>query len=302
MAQPLIAALQKLLDADAPLFASQLTPAQRRHLDTVRQKIGGIACQLQGNSTRYQLTDRQRILNYLRHLQPEVAAAEHAHLPQRAQNIGQSRHSKSGQHAHQSIYVLLKSISENVIWQKQQSEQQQLKLTELTTQYGVAALKIHPDDTWSSQQPLWLIENQALFDQLDWLPSDATGSLLYYAGQLPNRLLDWLAAKPRCSVLILFADYDGVGLSNFVRLKQRCPDAQFWLMPHWQEKIVRYGNKEIWQNTHADFVRAYGQLLQQITAQSDTELQKMEQDHDVLVLCQQLQQHGLALEQEAVWW
>lgn len=303
MAQPLIAALKKLLDADTPLFASQLTLAQRRHLDTVRQKIGGIACQLHGNSIRYQLTDRQRILNYLRHLQPETTMAEHANLPQRAQNIGQSRHSKSGQHAHQSSYVLLKSISENVIWQQQQqSEQQQLKLTELTTQYGVAALKTHPDDTWSSQQPLWLIENQALFDQLDWLPSDATGSLLYYAGQLPNRLLDWLAATPRYSTLILFADYDGVGFSNFVRLKQRCPDAKFWLMPHWQDKIVRYGNKEIWQNTHADFVRAYGQLLQQATGQSDTALQKMENDHDVLVLCQQLQQHGLALEQEAVWW
>jgi len=302
MAQPLIVALHKLLDADTPLFASQLTAAQRRHLDTVRQKIGGIACQLHGNSTRYQLTDRQRILNYLRHLQPEVATAEHAHLPQRAQNIGQSRHSKSGQQAHQFSYVLLKSISENVIWQQQQPEQPQLKLTELTTQYGVAALKIHPNDTWSSQQPLWLVENQALFDQPDWFPSDATGSLLYYAGQLPNRLLDWLAATPRCSALILFADYDGVGLSNFVRLKQRCPDAQFWLMPHWQDKIMRYGNSEIWQNTHDDFVRAYAQLLQQTRAQPDTALQKISTDHDVFVLCQQLQQHGLALEQEAVWW
>lgn len=302
MAQPLIAALHKLLDADTPLFSSQFTSAQRRHLDTIRQNMGGIACQLHGNSIRYQLTDRQRILNYLRHLQPEVATDEHAHLPQRAQNIGQSRHSKSGQHTHQSSYVLFKSISEHVIWQQQQSEQLQLKLTELTTQYGVAALKIHPDDAWSSQQPLWLVENQALFDQPDWLPSDATGSLLYYAGQLPNRLLDWLAAKPRCSALILFADYDGVGLSNFVRLKQRCPDAQFWLMPDWQDKIVRYGNPEIWTNTHADFVRAYGQLLQQTTGQSDTALQKMQHDDDVLVLCQQLQQHGLALEQEAVWW
>jgi len=65
---------------------------------------------------------------------------------------------------------------------------------------------------------------------------------------------------------------------------------------------MRYGSKEIWQNTHADFVRAYGQLLQQTTAQSDTALQKMEQDNAVLALCQQLQQHGLALEQEAVWW
>lgn len=219
-------------------------------------------------------------------------------MPQHAQNIGQSRHSKSGQHAHQSSYMLLKNISADVIWQQ---EQQQLKLTELTTQYGVAALKIHSDDTWSSQQPLWLVENQARFDQLDWLPCDATGSLLYYAGQLSNRLLDWLAVTPRCSALILFADYDGGGLSNFVRLKQRCPQAKFWLMPDWQDKIVRYGNPSIWQNTHDDFVRAYAQLLQQTTRQSATQLQKIATDNDVLALCQQLQQHGLALEQEAVW-
>ena len=83
MANPLAAALQKLLDADVPLLASQLTPAQRRQIDSVRQKMGGIACQIQGNSIRYQLTDRQRILNYLRHIQPEIITAEHAHLPQR---------------------------------------------------------------------------------------------------------------------------------------------------------------------------------------------------------------------------
>gem|GEM_PF-6114841 len=65
---------------------------------------------------------------------------------------------------------------------------------------------------------------------------------------------------------------------------------------------MRYGNSEIWQNTHDDFVRAYAQLLQQTRAQPDTALQKISTDHDVFVLCQQLQQHGLALEQEAVWW
>lgn len=63
---------------------------------------------------------------------------------------------------------------------------------------------------------------------------------------------------------------------------------------------MRYGNAEIWQNTLADFICAHGQLLQQTMAQSDTVLQKIVADDDVLVFCRQLQQHGLALEQEAV--
>jgi len=291
MAHPLAVALQRLLDADQPVLASQFTPAQRRELDELRQKIGGIACQIQGKAIRYQPTDRQRLLNYLRQIQPESATTDLPHLPQRAQNLGQSRHTKSGSSAHTYSYLLLKSVSADVIWH---NHQQCLPLTTLTAQHGVAALQIHTDDAWSSQQPLWLVENQALFDQPDWLPCDATGSLLYYAGQLSNRLLDWLAAQPRGSALILFADYDGVGLSNFVRLQQRCPQAQFWLMPHWQDKLARYGNEAIWKNTHGDFVRAYAQLLAQ--------LDHIDQRDSVLTLCQQLQQHGLALEQEAVWW
>lgn len=291
MAHPLAVALQRLLDADEPLLASQFTPAQRRELDALRQKIGGIACQIQGKAIRYQPTDRQRLLNYLRQIQPESATTDLSHLPQRAQNLGQSRDTKSGSSAHTYSYLLLKSLSAGVIWHNQQ---QCLALTTLTAQHGVAALQIYTDDAWSSQQPLWLVENQALFDQPDWLPCDATGSLLYYAGQLSNRLLDWLAAKPRSSALILFSDYDGVGLSNFVRLKQRCPQAQFWLMPHWQDKLARYGNEAIWKNTHGDFVRAYAQLSAQLDHIDETD--------SVLALCQQLQQHGLALEQEAVWW
>jgi hypothetical protein len=291
MAHPLAVALQRLLDADQPVLASQFTPAQRRELDALRQKIGGIACQIQGKAIRYQPTDRQRLLNYLRQIQPYSATTDLPHLPQRAQNLGQSRHTKSGSSAHTYSYLLLKSVSADVIWH---NHQQCLPLTTLTAQHGVAALQIHTDDAWSSQQPLWLVENQALFDQPDWLPCDATGSLLYYAGQLSNRLLDWLAAQPRGSALILFADYDGVGLSNFVRLQQRCPQAQFWLMPHWHDKLARYGNEAIWKNTHGDFVRAYAQLLAQ--------LDHIDQRDSVLTLCQQLQQHGLALEQEAVWW
>ncbi len=48
-----------------------------------------------------------------------------------------------------------------------------LKRRAALTVLGAAALAIHAGSTWRSEHPLWLVENQALFDRLDWLPSSS---------------------------------------------------------------------------------------------------------------------------------
>ena len=55
-----------------------------------------------------------------------------------------------------------------------------------TDQLGVAALTVHADSTWYTEHPLWLVENQALFDQLDWLPCAQPASVAYYSGHRPT--------------------------------------------------------------------------------------------------------------------
>lgn len=55
---------------------------------------------------------------------------------------------------------------------------------------GASAIAIAASDGWTTDKPIWLVENQALFDRLDWLPAGASGSLIYYGGQLSNLLLD----------------------------------------------------------------------------------------------------------------
>ena len=136
---------------------------------------------------------------------------------------------------------------------------------------------------------MWLIENQALFDDISWLPADASGTLCYYSGQLSSLMLNWLVERPRASQVILFPDYDGIGLQNFARLHELIGDTcKFWLMPDWQERLRLYGNQRIWQDNLANYQDAVSRL------------RSLGMPSDLAELCAALQGSGLALEQESV--
>jgi hypothetical protein len=205
-------------------------------------------------------------------------------LPLRAQHVAHARDSKARRHQHGSYYPLLKAVGDAVSW-REVKRGAELPLSAATRDFGAASLSIQSDDAWHSEQALWLVENQALFDRTDWLPEGTQATLLYYGGQLDGRLLSWLGHRPRASQVILFADYDGVGLSNFARLREALGDAcDFWLMPQWESKLARYGSVQLWRDTLRHFTTAVAQL-----------------PPSVRELTEQMQHLGMALEQEAVW-
>jgi hypothetical protein len=134
------------------------------------------------------------------------------------------------------------------------------------------------------------VENQALFDRLDWLPPRSNGTVAYYAGHLPGRLLNWFACRPRASEVIIFPDYDGVGLLNYAKLLEVCcSPTTFWVMPDWRNLLKTYGTNQVWQNTQLDFQAA----LPRLKAAGAPE--------EVIELCAALSDQGLALEHESVW-
>ncbi|MFQ2609080.1 hypothetical protein ACK3ZW_19705 [Aeromonas caviae] len=134
------------------------------------------------------------------------------------------------------------------------------------------------------------MENQALFDQLDWLPCAQPASVAYYSGQLPNTLLDWLALRQRAPAIHFFPDYDGVGLLNFARLRSRLGHSvALWLMPEWPSRLERFGCTTLWQDTQREF---NAMLAHPATADFDVEVKQ---------LIRSMQASGMALEQEAVW-
>lgn len=285
----LVSALQRLYEMEAHQAAgSMFTKAQRSALDTFIQQTQSVRCITSGRGLIYQIIQIDVIELTLKRLSPGYFDKTSSSLPNRAVNIANARSSKAGQHSHSTYYLLMRSSGEGVQWV---THDQQLNVSGQTEQYGVAALEVMPNDLWTSKHPLWLVENQAIFDSLDWLPDGINASVHWYRGQLSNAFLDWLSERDRASEVVLFPDYDGVGLNNYARLHQRLGDrCSLWFMPNWEEKLHKYGSNEIWADTFKDFRTA-----------ADYFSQLPRQDESLKTLLNALKSQGLALEQEAVW-
>lgn len=236
----------------------------------------------------YQVINTQLIQEHLKTLRPHSADDLLDSLPKRAANIAQTRNSKGKEHGHDHYYLLIKPIGPNVIWRHEDGRT--LDLSVVSSISGAGVLAIQTDDSWHTEQPLWLVENQALLDRLDWLPHDANGTITYYGGQLYGQLLNWLAARRRAPQIIFFPDYDGVGLLNYAKLLETsCCPCSFWLMPEWKTLLQKYGSNSVWQNTIGDFQAALPRL------------NAAKMPDEVRELCVSLSASGLALEHEAIW-
>jgi hypothetical protein len=281
-------ALDKLLSAAGPSAATLFTPAQRRELDRFARQTGTLRLVTQGRGASYQLIDAVLARAHLEQLRPTAIAALDASLPARANNIARMRDSKGRGHTHGTSYLLLKALGASVRWQRGDGAVYDLSAN--TALAGAAAIAFEAADGWHTDAPIWLVENQALFDRLDWLPPDAQGSIVYYGGQLSRLLLDWMAQRARGSRIVFFPDYDGVGLLNFARLREKSlAPVEFWLMPEWAELLRTYGSNQVWRNTQKDFSAAVARL------------DALGMPLPLKALCQAMSAQGFALEHEAVW-
>lgn len=283
-------ALKRLLAGDQPLTASAFTFNQRTHLERFARETRLIELNKQGRSTVYRVINRQSVFNYLRQRHPLDDVSLPADIPSRSRNIGTERNSKTGQTGHDCWYLLMKAWDSDVVWQ---NDNDAMHPAELTERFGVAALRLRSGQAWQCNRPLLLVENQALFNQCDWLPQGFNGCLAYYAGQLSEVLLQWLSEQKRTNEVILFPDYDGIGLTNYARLANSLhPDStlHFYWLPDWENKLATFGNAEIWLKTRVQFENAF-EKLRAMNALND----------DLIKLGHLSQHHGKALEQEAIW-
>lgn len=283
-------ALKRLLDSGEALTASAFTPNQRKLLEQFALSTRQINIGKQGRGTLYRVVDRTSLTAYIQQQQPLAENELPDAIPVRGKNIGTHRGSKKGKSGHEYCYLLIKAWDSQAIWQHAGNT---LNPAELTENFGAAALQISRDTDWTSNRSLLLVENQALFDCCDWLPEGYNGSLAYYAGQLSEILLQWLAAEKRTEEVILFPDYDGIGMANYVRLLctlQPATRLHFYWMPDWQDKIARFGNQDVWLKSRVQFEAAIAKLeaMRALTG-------------DFKKLAALSQHHGKALEQEAIW-
>ena len=289
MSRALTAALSKLLASETGMASSSFSSAQQLALQDFARQTQAIRQVPQGRGSQYQILDMQVVQSHLNRLSPITDPHILNALPQRAANLARFRNSKGAASGHCREYLLLKSIGTEATW-RNDGEDISVDLSSVTSLFGAAALSIQVADSWCSDVPLWLVENQALFDDLSWLPKQATGTVCYYKGNISGVLLDWLSYCPRAPQIMLFPDYDGIGLQNFARLRERLGETvELWLMGNWKELLKRHGNQQIWVDNHSNFRDAVKRLnaLNGIPA-------------ELLALCSSMQATGLALEQEAV--
>lgn len=289
MSRALAAALSKLLASDSGLANSNFSTAQQLALQDFARKTQAIRQIPQGRGSQYQILDLHVVKSHLHKLNPITDPAILNSLPQRAANLARNRDSKSAAFGHGRGYLLLKCIGTAATW-RNDAENVVVDLKSATTLCGAAALSIKVTDSWCTDTPLWLVENQALFDDMRWLPQQAEGTLCYYAGNISGVMLDWFSSCSRAPKIILFPDYDGIGLQNFARLRERLgPAADFWLMGNWKELLQRHGNQQVWIDNFSNYRDAVNRLeaLEGIPS-------------ELMALCSSMQTEGLALEQEAV--
>lgn len=289
MSRSLLAALEKLRESQSgTLPASALSSAQRRSLESFAQTTKSVQMRPSGRGVVFAIINPEVVDKHWRELSPVDLMELDRTLPNRAKNIAIARSSKSQEHQHDVHYLLLKAGKGSVTWVDDAGHK--LDLRQTTDLQGAAAFAIRENNSWTTDGVLWLVENQALFDRLDWLPDQLNTSIAYYSGNLRNSFLEWLTAKPRAQTIWFFPDYDGVGLMNYARIKACLGDSvKFWLMPEWQSKLGRLGSAALWNATSKEFHNALRYL-------NDLEIEA-----GMKLLINEMRTKGMALEQEAVW-
>ncbi|MGH8501904.1 MAG: hypothetical protein ACREVE_05420 [Gammaproteobacteria bacterium] len=252
--------------AETSLTASTAGKNTRHDLKALLE-TGAITRVRVGNGMRYRIVDHEAVRGVLARHFPDLGADVNA--PARATAISMYRDAKRGV-AGRRLLIYLRAIRK-AVWSNGHAL---LDVFEHTRRFGVSALLLTPDDNWRTEQPLALIENSEPFLYLDRLYRNTDfDSAIYYAGWTSHAIIDWLANHHRAPRILYYADFDPVGLSNFLNLHQALGAQIELVVPRdFEALLVRYGKAQLLtknldkmprlRNCEIGVVRRIAELLQ----------------------------------------
>lgn len=243
--------LVRLLQEKDVSFSS-LSPKVSSELERWGELKGCIAVKKSGRGKHFQVIDENALSWEIEQLSPDV---ELQNSSSRVQNLAKNSSTKIGSTRLDYTYCLCKAIGDVVIEQNDKKT----FVSEITNQLGCFALPVSDSSTGvKSNVELILVENQLLFDDLSWLPLNWNGIVLYYKGNLPTRVLNWLK-ECSFSKVTLFPDYDGVGISNYVNLLKCVPSSRWYWIPNWEDCLEKFGSKDLWleERQHSQFEKVW---------------------------------------------
>lgn len=260
---------------------SSIAQSLRKELEVWAERKGCISIQKAGKGKAFKVVDEKTLEWEITRLVPKK---DLDNLPVRVQNLAKNSNTKAGQTTLDFSYFLCKAVGDGVIVNG-------VDVSFITKSLGCFALPIKDDsDGFECNGSLILVENQQLLDDLRWMPSDFNGIILYYAGNLSARLRAWLT-KSSFAGVILFPDYDAVGISNYANLVETMPDARWYWMDDWENKLIEHGSSELRkkENQGALFENLWNRFKEK--GFPDSELEN---------LMNEIRKQGKMLEQEAI--
>lgn len=232
--------LEKLA-RDGFLASSAIPVRIRTEWERWGERSGCFTLERQGRGSIYRVIQPAILESEIQKIRPLNAPDT---LHGRASNLARFRDTKTGESRLDYTYLIAKVIGNDIT---AQIAEKPVSISAHSLALGCMAIPLqNQTQPWHCEAPLLLVENQALLDHTHWLPENWCGILLYYQGQLSERLLTWLSAS-RFGSMTLFPDYDGIGLGNFVRLRQVVSSAQWYWGKDWENALTQFGNPSLWQ-------------------------------------------------------
>jgi hypothetical protein len=250
-------------------------------LQTLRPLIdaGVVADERSGAGRRLVVRDRSALAQFVRTEFPDVETSPGTST--RLVGVARFRDSKALPNDGPEI-VNVRAWQESAL----RREEQPVEAARMTAAHGVFSFLLENPSPYQLSGRCALVENPAVFAHLErvGLPVDLA---IHGNGRVSQRIVEWLGGQ-MSSTFTLFhlPDYDPVGLSDFVRLRDRLgPRVALYLPPDLHLRFAWFANRGLLDNPTSRT------LLARLREKESPEIQQ------VLAL---IQKHNAGLEQEAL--
>lgn len=272
---PLARRLLVLLD-DGSIPAAKFSSAMRARLASLFQ-LAVLSEEKSGGGRRIVVKNDTALRQWIAANYPSGLVGIAAELPPRAESVANFADSKRGRPIDVWL-VFLRGFGDAVLRRSVGA----MPLAELTRGFGVTAAILEPRDPWQIDGTLALVENLELFLHVERVAPDVDVAL-WYAGRVPGRVLDWVAALPARQFLHM-PDYDPVGLDEYLKVRARVGDrARLFVPADLEGRVARFGRAQLLEDSEAVLLRV-----------------RKEADSAVRAVLDVLDRHGKGLEQEAL--
>jgi hypothetical protein len=247
----------------------------RANLDTLF-RVGALVEVKAGGGRRVVVQDEQTLRRWIEASYPSGLEGISGGLPPRAESVANFADSKRGRPIDLRL-VFMRGFGSLVLRRAAGT----LPLAELTREYDVAGVAVDPEDPWQLEGSLALVEGLEIFMHIERVKD--VDAALWYVGRLDQRLLPWLAEMPKATVLHM-PDYDPVGLSTYLRIREALRDRVTLFVPEDLDALVaRFGKTALLVDSAAELGGV-----------------RLRADNAARAVLDVLDRHGKGLEQESL--